>query len=81
MQKQYLKYILKVKSDAKYRYFLNIKVHFFLKIYDYLRDLSLAVKNITVRKNLLYFYNIELVKKLDNRCFSTIEKLVLYLEL
>src|SRR5438067_4870879 len=51
MQKKYLEKILRTKVNAPCEYFLNIKAHFPLKTYDYLRDLPSAVKNIAVGKD------------------------------
>ena len=78
MQKVYLEMVLKVKPNARYGYFLNIKSHFSFKTYDYLRDLLSAIENVTVGKDWLSPYNEKLVNNLDDECFSKIKKLVLH---
>ncbi|CAG8727741.1 20154_t:CDS:10, partial [Cetraspora pellucida] len=80
-QKKYLEKILNTKADAKRGYFLNIKMHFFLKTHDYLNDLPPAVENMAVNKNMLCPYTTELVDNLDSRRFSATEKLVPHLGL
>src|SRR5271156_1538572 len=79
MQKKYLEKILKTKADAPRRYFLNIKSHFPLKTYEYLRELPPAMENVAVGKNWLSPYNANLVEQLDGGRFSTTEKLVSHL--
>ena len=67
MQKKYLNKILNTKSNAKKGYYLNIKVHFLLKTYDYLSDLPPAIENMAISKDMLCPYTTELV---DNLVFS-----------
>ncbi|CAG8808468.1 14619_t:CDS:2, partial [Cetraspora pellucida] len=78
-QKKYFEKILNTKADAKREYFLKINTHFSLKTHDYLSDLSPAVENIAVSKDMLCPYTTELVDNLDSRRFSATEKLVPHL--
>ncbi|GES76188.1 uncharacterized protein LOC114539624 [Rhizophagus clarus] len=71
--------VLKAKSNARCRYFLNIKVHFPFKTHDYLSNLPLAVENVAIGKDWLSPYNTELIEQLDGGCFSATEKLVPHL--
>ena len=79
MQKQYLDKVLKVKPNAQYGFFLNIKAHFPVRTHDYLNDLPPAVDNIAVERDWLGPYQDDLVEKLDNGRFSVTKKLVPHL--
>jgi len=79
MQKKYLNKILNTESNAKKGYYLNIKVHFPLKTHDYLSDLSPAVENMAVSKDMLCPYTTELVDNLDGGRFLATKKLVPHL--
>src|SRR5271170_175678 len=79
MQKKYLEKILKIKADASQGCYVMINSHFPLKTHDYLKDLSPAVENVAVGKNMLCSYNTELVDKMDGGRFSVTKKLVPHL--
>ena len=65
LQQRYLKMILNTKADTPRGYFLNIKAHFPIKLYEYLSDLPPAVNKVAIKKNQLSPYNNKIVKNLD----------------